>query len=98
MIMARNREDRLIIWPLYFDSELTRKQGRRVPVELAVQSPFVDEIFTVAKKLGLSPEIQDEKSHPRYGQINKGRVLVKHQSSKERIINDIAKGLKKIKR
>ena len=96
--MARNRDGRLIIWPVYFDSSRSRKEGRRVQKEFAVNSPSVDEIFTVSKKLGLSPEIQDEKGHPSQGANKGGRVLVRKSAPKEKIINDIAKGLAKIKR
>ena len=45
--------DKAIIWPIYFDASKTRKEGRRVPKNLAVQSPKIAELKEAADKLGL---------------------------------------------
>ena len=36
--------DKAIIWPLYFDVNKTRKEGRRVSKALAVSSPKIAEL------------------------------------------------------
>ena len=36
--------DKAIIWPIYFDANKTRRNGRRVAKNLAVQSPKIDEV------------------------------------------------------
>lgn len=41
-----------VIWPAYLDSELTRSAGRRVPADLAVPDPTVDEIAAAAQQVG----------------------------------------------
>ncbi|ERH13467.1 MAG: signal recognition particle 19 kDa protein, partial [halophilic archaeon J07HB67] len=33
-----------VLWPAYFDAELSRSDGRRLPVDQAVSEPTVDEI------------------------------------------------------
>jgi len=93
--MARERDRRIVVWPLYFDRDLKRSDGRRVSLELSVPSPTIEVIFSVCKKLGLSPEIQDEKSHPCSQTSQKGRVLVKKTKNKQRLLAEIGRGLQK---
>ena len=57
--------DKAIIWPIYFDTNRTRKEGRRVPKNIAVQSPKIDELKQAVDKLGLKNEINIEAHFPR---------------------------------
>ena len=34
-----------VIWPVYFDAEVGREKGRKIPKELAVKHPTIDEIY-----------------------------------------------------
>ena len=43
------KQDKAIIWPAYFDQAKTRKKGRRVPKNMAVQSPKILEIQEAAQ-------------------------------------------------
>ena len=52
-----------LIYPAYLDSQKTRAGGRRVPENLAVESPTVEEIELALKKIGYSSEIEQEKSY-----------------------------------
>ena len=47
------QQNRIVIWPTYFDSTLTRKNGRIVSKSLAVSSPKILEIKTALNELGL---------------------------------------------
>ena len=40
----RKLDDQAIIWPVYFDINKTRKEGRRVPKSQAVLSPKIAEV------------------------------------------------------
>ena len=89
------KQDKIIIWPAYFDQAKTRKNGRRVPKNLAVQSPKILEIQEAAQKLGLEFEVVADKGYPKMPWAKTGMFLVEKKGSKEQIINRIAKQLLK---
>jgi signal recognition particle subunit SRP19 len=89
------KQDKAIIWPTYFDSTKTRKEGRRVPKSLAVQSPKITEITEAAAKLGLKHEVVAEAGYPKTPWVKAGMILVEKKGSKEQTIKKIAKQLLK---
>jgi signal recognition particle subunit SRP19 len=89
--------DKAIIWPVYFDLNRSRQEGRRVPKNQAVNSPKIVEIKEAADKLGLQNEINLEAHFPRMPWIKSGMLLVEKKESKEAIIKKLAKQLVKIK-
>ena len=91
------KQDKAIIWPAYFDSAKTRKEGRRVPKSLAVQSPKIMEIKEAAEKLGLKHEVAVEAGYPKTPWVKTGMVLVEKKGSKEQTIKKIAKQLLKVR-
>ncbi len=91
------KQDKTIIWPAYFDSTKTRKDGRRTPKSLAVPSPKISEIKDAAEKLGLEYELVSEASYPKTPWLKTGMILVKKNESKDQIIRKISKQLLKIR-
>jgi len=91
------KQDKAIIWPAYFDQTKTRKNGRRVPKNLAVQSPKIDELQEAAVKLGLHGEVVEEASYPKIPWGKTGMILVEKKAPKEQIIKNLAKQLAKIR-
>ena len=89
--------DKAIIWPIYFDANKTRRNGRRVPKNLAVQSPKIDEVKLAVDRLGLKNEVRLEAHFPRIPWAKTGMLLVEKKEAKEKIILKIAKQLAKIK-
>ena len=89
--------DKAIIWPIYFDASKTRKKGRRVPKNLAVQSPKITELKEAVDKLGLKNEVNPEAHFPKMHWAKTGMLLVEKKEAKEKIIKKIAKQLVKIK-
>jgi signal recognition particle subunit SRP19 len=89
--------DKAIIWPIYFDANKTRRNGRRVAKNLAVQSPKIDEVKQAVDRLGLKNEVQLEAHFPRIPWAKTGMLLVEKKEAKERIIQKIAKQLVKMK-
>ena len=85
--------DKFIIWPAYFDSGKTRKEGRRVIKNLAVSSPKINEVEEAANNLDLENEIIPEKGYPKTPWQKTGMLLVEKDGSKEEIIERIAKQL-----
>ena len=91
------KQDKVIIWPAYFDQAKTRKNGRRVQKNLAVQSPKISEIKIAVERLGLKNEIAPEAGYPKTPWLKTGMVLVEKKGSKEQVIRKIANQLLKIR-
>ena len=91
------QSDKIIIWPAYFDSTKTRKDGRRVSKNLAVPSPRISEIKDVAEKLGLSCELVPDASYSKAPWLKIGLLLAKKKESKDQTLRKIAQQLSKIR-
>lgn len=87
------RGRKVVVYPAYLDLSKSRKEGRRVPRSLAVQNPSIDEIATVARELGLNPEILPESKYPR-DSTTSGRVVVNKYVSKQKTLQLIARALR----
>lgn len=85
------------IWPVYIDSERTKKEGRRISRKNAVQSPKLREISNAAKKLKLNPEVETVKSYSRSWWENSGRVSVDKNMPKREILIKISNMIKGIR-
>jgi signal recognition particle subunit SRP19 len=91
------QQEKVIIWPAYFDSAKTRKQGRRIPKTLALPFPQIQEIKTAAEKLQLNYEIIADMAFPKTPWLKTGVVLVKKDNTKNEVIRSIAKQLLKVR-
>ena len=54
-----------VIWPAALDAGLARNEGRRVPRDLAVSQPTVDEIAKAVQQVGYDAVIERAKTYPR---------------------------------
>ena len=80
-----------VIWPAYFDADLTRSQGRRVPEDLAVSQPSVEEIAKAVQQVGYDAVVERDVAYPREHYTERGRVLVKDaEDSKNDIVQAVA--------
>ena len=95
--MARKKSEILVLWPEYFDSNLSRSQGRRVSSEIAIPDPTCEKIFKASRKMGLYPQIESDKSHPSTWYNGSGRVVIRKTGKKTKIIEAIARNLMNIK-
>lgn len=91
--MASKDDNTYVIWPLYFDKTLTRKQGRRVPKKLAIEKPQLESLLKAARSLGLNPVNEKTKSHPSRPFIKEGRILVDKKNSKTATLKQLANRL-----
>ncbi|MFC3476501.1 signal recognition particle subunit SRP19 [Halobacterium litoreum] len=66
-----------VLWPAYFDATLSRREGRRVAEDLAVERPTVDEIATAVQQVGYDSVVERDVAYPRQHWEDSGRVLVK---------------------
>jgi signal recognition particle subunit SRP19 len=91
------KQDKIIIWPAYFDHTKTRKNGRRVPKSLAVQHPKIVEVKMAVERLGLKHEVAPEAGYPKAPWLKNGMIMVEKKGSKERVIRKIANQLLKMR-
>lgn len=91
-------DNKIVLWPEYFDNSLTKNRGRRVPTKLASTSPTVEDIARAAKRLKLNPKIERSKSYPSRWWKQSGRVLVRSSEPKTKIIRRVAQVMKKSKK
>ena len=97
--MAIDEETAIVLWPEYFDSTLTRAQGRRLPKELCVKAPSLDMIAKGAIVLDLDYAIHEEKKYPSDWQAARGCVKVERgKMKKTEILPKIAEVLVKNER
>lgn len=64
-----------VIWPAYLDADLSRGEGRRVPLDIAVPEPTVEEIAVAVEQVGYDAEIDRRATYPREVE-SRGRVVV----------------------
>jgi signal recognition particle subunit SRP19 len=86
--------DKLVIWPLYFDSDRSRSQGRMVPSSDGISNPTLDEVVAGAIRSGFDPEVEREKRHPKTWHECAGRILLPKKEPKSMVLKRIAKNLK----
>ncbi len=93
----RKLSNQAIIWPIYFDQNKTRKEGRRISKNQAVISPKILDIKEAAERLGLQSELKVEAHFPKMPWVKSGMLLVEKKEAKEAIIKKLSKQLVKIK-
>jgi len=91
------RQDKIIIWPAYFDQNKTREKGRRVPKSLAVQHPKIVEVKMAVERLGLEHEFAPHAGYPKTPWLKTGMIMVEKRGSKEQVIREIANQLSKMR-
>lgn len=87
-----------IIWPVYIDSNRTRKEGRRINKSAGIASPKLTEISRAAHKLNLNPKTEDDKSYPRFWWEESGRIIIEREDiSKNDILIKISETIKDLR-
>ncbi|WP_254823574.1 signal recognition particle subunit SRP19 [Haloglomus halophilum] len=66
-----------VLYPAYFDAAYSRGEGRRVPQDLAVEEPTVDELAQAVQQVGYDAVIERDKTYAREFEP-RGRVLVQN--------------------
>jgi len=88
--MVSRGEDKYVIYPVYFDKNISRFAGRKVSKKHAVEKPNIEDISKAAKSLGLNPVLEKDIAHPSRHWKKEGRVLVDKKGSKSKILNQIS--------
>lgn len=88
------RRGEVILWPVYFDLNRSRSEGRRVSRRLAVPSPSVEKVKWAVERLGLRCKVVSGVAYPRLPWRKTGFVLVEERVSKGRLIKEVARVLR----
>jgi signal recognition particle subunit SRP19 len=91
------KQNKIVLWPVYFDSTKTRLEGRRVPKNLATPSPKLEEIRKAVEKAGFQPEIVADAAHPSIPWQKTGLLAIPKKGSKTKTLQQIAKKLLEIR-
>ena len=81
-----------ILYPCYFDSALTRDDGRRVSRSRAIKEPTIGDIEKAVKRCHLRYRTE-QKSHPAYWWKHEGRIVVSWEQGKEKLLTTVAGAL-----
>lgn len=92
--MVSKGGDHVVLYPHYFDANLSRAQGRRVGQDVAVSGPDCKWIEVAAKRANLTCTVEDQARAPRLAYEKTGRVLVEKTASKESIVDAVAKQMR----
>ena len=92
------KQNKIILWAVYFDVNKSRTDGRRVPKNLAVSSPKIEELQRAAKRLDLQPEIVPDAAHPSFPWLKTGLIVVPKTESKDKTVKKVAKQLSDLRR
>lgn len=91
--MVSKRDEKYVVYPCYFDSQVPRPR-RRVPRELAVRGPSVEEVAKAALALKLSPILEKGTAHPARPWEKNGRVLVDVRGEKGTLLRQMAERIR----
>lgn len=89
-----------VLYPEYFDKSLTRKQGRKVPKNKAVDDCNLSKIAYACKYLELEYEVEKDKTYSKNWWNPGGRVIVNPEgvTNKTELIRRIANVARKLKK
>ena len=87
----------LVIYPEYFDLNLKRSEGRKVPINIAVKKPNIEEILEIVKALG-SDVLKSSKSHPSNWHLELGSINLFYKGTKVSLLHKIGKELKNLRK
>ena len=91
------KKDKIILWPVYFDSAKTREEGRKIAKSYAIQSPRIEELEKAVQRLGLQSQTVTNVAHSKEPWRKTGLLVVPKEGSKTQIMQRIAKLLPSIR-
>ena len=92
--MPSKKNRQIVIYPEYFDSKLTRLEGRRVSNDHAVPSPSLQDVASAVRRAGFKSSVEEDAGYPRHWWKKRGRVLISPGSLKTDVIRKVAEQLK----
>ena len=87
----------ITIWPQYLNKELSINEGRNIAKEDSVKEPTINDIERALKRLGLTFELEKDKSYPGKWYEKSGRALVEWEGTKLELIKEISLKIKEMR-
>ena len=87
----------LVIYPEYFDFNLKRSEGRKVPANISVKRPNIDELYSITKDIGNDVK-KSSKSHPSNWSSELGSINLFYEGKKMELLHKIGKELKNLRK
>ena len=84
--------ERYVVWLDYFNSELKRSEGRRVPLDSATRAPTLQELDEACRRLNIQPVSQAAR-YPSSPLRESGFVSVTKTKPKHALLMRVAKEL-----
>jgi len=92
------KQNKIVVWPVYFDSTRARGRGRKIPKKYAVPNPKLEEICKALDKLKLKYEVVADAAYPKMPWRKTGVIYVeKRKESKLKILKKIGETLVKVR-
>ncbi|RLI08223.1 signal recognition particle protein Srp19 [Candidatus Bathyarchaeota archaeon] len=92
----RRRKGMCVLWPIYFDANESRRL-RRVPRELAIPDPKLEELCLAVGRLGLRYEVVEGAAHPSRHWAREGYLLVEKRGPKGELVKKVALALRRMR-
>lgn len=81
--------DRQILWVDYFNSSLSRADGRKVPTNQAVRNPTLQELAKATERLGIQAEVVVA-AFPKRMNVKTGYLSIPKTKKKSQVIREIS--------
>jgi len=91
------KQNEIFLWPVYFDANKTRREGRRVPKNLAIPLPKLEEIQKAVKRMGFQLKMVPDAVYPSSPWQKTGLLIIPKKDSKVKTLRKIAKELSDIR-
>ncbi len=95
---------KFVVWASELDARLSRKYGREIPKNLAVESPKLDEIIEATKTLGMKiVKVEWDKLNPRVSGLDetlraKGMLVIESKYGKSKSLRLIAQKIREFRK
>ncbi|MFA4646213.1 signal recognition particle protein Srp19 [Pyrococcus kukulkanii] len=95
---------KFVVWPSELDARLTKKYGRIVPRNIAVDNPSLDEIIDALEMIGVKViEIERDKLNPRLSGVDEdlrtyGMLIVDSPYGKAKTLKLVAQKIRELRK
>jgi signal recognition particle subunit SRP19 len=92
--------DHVILWLDYFNKNLTKRKGRKIPKDTAIYDPTIEELTKASKRLGLiftEEDINSNAKYPRRSFVRSGYLMIPKTEKKSNLLNQIVKKMHEIR-
>ncbi len=86
-----------VFWTTYFDSTLSRGEGRRIPFKHGIPEPRLNELERACRKTGQRIVASKEARYPKNWWRKGGYVAVEKSRTKGELMEEISKNLRRIR-